>query len=224
MTVLALSIVVLDWIIRISTATLVSALLLLLICHRNADKSLRWFTIVVAFHLTSAFTSEVLYRNNINPNYAASVYYILVIVAYAGFFLNLAGLHRYKRMWFFLVPAHMVLSTVNLFFIQKETLNTYSAISLSFIVISMCLLFFYGQLKNLPHKTPTTTPIFLVVSAEFVVHTGQLLMKSFAHFLINIFDDNLIFLWVLHHGLGIAGYLVIVYAAFLLVRATAKAQ
>jgi hypothetical protein len=61
-------------------------------------------------------------------------------------------------------------------------------------------------------------PVFWFVTSEFIVNTGQMLFKSFAHFLIDLFNDNLIVLWVFHHGLGIAGHIVIIYGTWLIFR------
>jgi hypothetical protein len=213
--ILGMSIVVLDWIIRVIYLTLLIPIVILAIRYKYLTPGLKWFFFTLSTHLITALTSEVLYLNNINPNYAASVYYIVAVILYIGFFSSVIDVPRLRNLFFTLAPVHIVFATGNLLFVQKETLNTYSAISLSIIIISLSLFFFYRLLKHLPTDNLLTMPVFWFVTAEFVVNTGQMLMKSFAHFLIDIFNDNLIILWVFHHGLGIAGNLIFIYGACL---------
>ena len=211
-----LSIIVLDWIIRLSYVTVLVPAGLLAARYRNLKSAHRWFLGVLICRLLSLGVSDLLYRNNVNPNYAGSVYYIVVVIFFAGFFFNVADLWKQRKVLLVIMALHMLFSLCNLLFIQKETLNTYSSISLSVIVITLCLIFFYRLLKNLPTENLLTLPSFWIVTAEFIVTTGQMLMESFAHFLINIFNDNLIVLWVFHHGLGIGGNLILIYATWLI--------
>jgi hypothetical protein len=216
--ILGLSIIVLDWIIRVLYATQVIPLVLFALSYAKLSKAEKWFMAGLAVSLVTGFASELLYRQNINPNYAASVYYLAAPVLYLGFFVNAIELGRIKNIFYYLIVVHIIFSACNVLFIQKETINTYSGISFSIIVISLSLCFFYRLLKNLPTDNLLTLPVFWFVTSEFIVNTGQMLFKSFAHFLIDLFNDNLIVLWVLHHGLGVAGHLVIIYGTWLIFR------
>jgi hypothetical protein len=211
----AISIVVLDWIINGIYITLIIPIALLLLRYRSLSPPMKWFMFALVWHIIASMGSEALYKNNINPNYGGSSYYIFAIIFYLVFFQTLFGDARTARMLWVIGSAHIVFAACNVLFIQKETINTYSAISHSAIVISLCLLFFYRLLKNLPTDNLLNLPVFWFVTSEFLVNTGQMLMKSFAHFLINIFNDNLIVLWVFHHGLGIAGNLLVIYGSWL---------
>jgi O-antigen/teichoic acid export membrane protein len=191
---------------------------LFVLSYAKLSKGEKWFMVCMAVSLVTGFTSEMLYRNNINPNYAASTYYLMAPILYLGFFTNVMQLGQIKNVFYCLVVAHIIFSACNLLFIQKGTINSYTGISFSIIIISLSLCFFYRLLKNLPTDDLLTLPVFWFVTSEFIVNTGQMLFKSFAHFLIDLFNDNLIVLWVFHHGLGIAGHLVIIYGTWLIFR------
>jgi hypothetical protein len=175
----------------------------------------KWFFALLIFHLVTGLTSEIIYRMNFNPNYAGSVYYVIVVFLYVEFFRRVIDFGRLEKVLYVVAIIHSIFSLCNLLFIQKETLNTYSAISLSIIIISLSLYFFYRLLKNLPTANLLSLPLFWFITAEFLTNAGQMLFKSFAHFLINIFNDNLIVLWVFHHALGIAGQFVIIYGVWI---------
>jgi hypothetical protein len=213
---LGMSIVVLDWIIKIIYIGYAIPIAMLAMRFRFLTPAQKWFLALLLMHLVTGITSEFIYRKlNINPNYAASVYYIVVVFLYVEFFRKVMDFGRLEKALYAVAITHSVFSLCNLLFVQKETLNTYSAISLSIIIISLCLYFFYRLLKNLPTDNLLSVPLFWFITAEFMTNAGQMLFKSFAHFLINIFNDNLIVLWVFHHGLGIAGQLVVIYGVWL---------
>jgi hypothetical protein len=218
MAIFTINIIVLDWIINAGYITILIALSLMAFRLRSHPMAYKWFTVGLAYQLCTSVSSEVLYRNNINPNYGGSTFYTFAVIFYGGFFYHLFRDPKLKTPIILVCASQIVLGIVNLLWIQKETINTYTAISHSIIIITFCLLFFYRLLKQLPTENLLNMPVFWFITAEFIIGTGQMLMKSFAHFLINIFHDNLIVLWVFHHGLGIAGNLLIIYGAWLVAK------
>jgi hypothetical protein len=206
---------VLDWVIITGYITVSLALALFLFRFKSHPLELKWYTAILLCHLLVAFISEFIWRMNFNPNYAGSTYYTIAIALYAKFFLTLVNSRRLRILLTVVIPLHIILGAANLLFLQKETINTYTGISYSIIVIFLSLVYFYALLKSLPSENLLALPVFWIVTAEFMVNTGQLIFKSFAHFLINIFNDNLIVLWVFHHGLGVVGNVFVIYAALL---------
>src|SRR5215203_6040397 len=140
MTVFAMSIIVLDWIIRITYLTLAISSALLLVRYKSLIPAYKWFLYCLLAQFTTTLTSEILYRNHINPNYGGSAYYIFAILLYIQFFRNVADPGRFKPAFYGLTLLHVAFAISNILFIQKETINTYSAISHSIIILSLCLL------------------------------------------------------------------------------------
>lgn len=213
--IFAISIVVLDWIIHILHFTVFLPIVLIATRFRDHTAAERWYMFTLSLHLTAGLSSVLLYENNINPNYGGSTFSIVAVIFYAFFFQHAIEVGSKRKILYLVAGAHFLFSICNLIWIQKETINTYSSISLSVLIISLSLIFFYRLLKKLPTDNLLSLPLFWFITAEFITNTGQMLMKSFAHFLINIFNDNLIMLWIFHHGLGIAGNLFITYGAWL---------
>ncbi len=212
-----ISIVVLDWIIRISLVANLFTAILLFIRWKVLRPEYRWFSGILVCRFFTILVSELFYLNHINPNYGGSVYYIIVIIFFAGFFVHASAFSKKnKTILYGVAGAHMIFSLANLLFIQKETINSYSSISLAIIIVTLCLVFYYKLLKDLPTQDLLTWPSFWLVTAEFIVISGQVLMESFTHLLINIFNDNLIILWVFHHGLGHVGQIIALYAVWLI--------
>lgn len=213
--IFAVSIVVLDWMIHILHLTGFVPIVLMALRFRESSAAERWYMFALLMHLTAGFASVILHENSINPNYAGSTFGIVAVIFYAKFFEHAISLGSEKKILYMVAGAHVLFSFCNLMWLQKQTINTYTSISLAVIIISLSLIFFYRLLKNLPTDNLLSLPLFWFITAEFMTNTGQMLINSFAHFLINIFNDNLIILWILHHSLGIAGNLIITAGAWI---------
>jgi divalent metal cation (Fe/Co/Zn/Cd) transporter len=109
-------------------------------------------------------------------------------------------------------------AAVNYFLIQKESINSYSSVMESFIIVVLSIAYYYTLLKQLPARQLQELPLFWIVSALFFSSAGKLVIYAVTHYLIHIVQSNLIFIWTFHNFLSIICNLVIAYGAWLNLR------
>ena len=100
--------------------------------------------LVVVLLAASAFadiSGFVLIEFKINTNYARSVYDIVSLPIF------LLGYYRVtekkKRIFILIATGYMLLATINVLFIQKQQINSYSSVVKLIILIICCLYYFY---------------------------------------------------------------------------------
>lgn len=165
-----------------------------------------WIPIPISFFLLSL---------RINPNYANSGFYTLALLLYMPFYYHLIKRPGFKPWLIGLTAAQVVFGTINVLFIQKETINSYSSISFNLIVIVCSLLYYYSLLRGDFRENIVQMPAFWLVTAFFIQCSGQVIIISFTFYLINVHQDNLVLLWVFHHGLSITTEVINLYGAAL---------
>jgi hypothetical protein len=81
--------------------------------------------------------------------------------------------------------------------------------------MSLSIFYFYKLIQELPTTNIETFGLFWVVSGFFLTNSAKLVLFSFAAYMVKIFNDNLIVLWVFHNVLSIIGNLIIGWGVWL---------
>ncbi len=206
---------VLDTIIWINAFLSLFAIVFLFITFRRNTTSIKWFAFGLIITWIPIPISYSLLNAGINPNYANSAFYTVAPLFYMPFFYYEIKRHTLKPWFFVIASGQVVFGAVNVLFIQKETINSYSSISFNLIVIVCSLAYYYSLLQGDFRENIVRMPVFWLITAFFVQCSGQTMMISFTSYLINVHNDNLILLWVFHHGLSLVTQTVNLYGAFL---------
>ena len=158
--------------------------------------------------------SRLIYLSGSNPNYGASAYYILVFPLISLIYFHAVG--KRKAAFFTISSVLFVLfAIVNLLFIQKSSINSYTLIVKSIIVIIYALYYFYWLLRELPTSQLQRLPMFWINSAYMIYFSGNLFLFVFTSYLVNVLNNNLLVYWTLHNVLGIIEGLMIIVALWM---------
>lgn len=159
-------------------------------------------------------SSALLLTLKINPNYAASVFYIFALPLISIiYYMAIGRIHKETLLCFSLICS--VFGSINLFFVQKETINSYTLILLSIIIILYCLYYFYWLIKELPTMHLHRLPMFWINSAFMVYFSGNLFLFVFTSYLVQVLNSNLLVYWSLHNFLGIIEFSLIIFALWM---------
>ena len=158
--------------------------------------------------------SHVLLSFRINPNYSASVYHILALPIVSMIYFSVTN---NKNKWTFILIAslYLLFGIVNLLFIQQQTINSYTLIMMSIIILIYCLYYFYWLLKELPTMHLHKLPMFWINSAFMIYFAGNLFLFVFTSYLVSVLKDNLLVYWSLHNFLGIIEMTMIIFALWM---------
>ena len=119
-------------------------------------------------------------------------------------------------MKWFVIGAVVFISfaLMNLFFLQKLTLNSYTNIFYSFILIIYCLLYFYTLMRDLPSLYVHHLPMFWFNSALLIFHAGAFFLFAFTSYLVNVLKNDLLIYWSFHNMLSIIEHFIIMVGIY----------
>ncbi len=169
--------------------------------------------------LASAFAdvlSMAAYKYTINPNYVSAIYQIIAFPILSLIYYLITG-KKNKFSFILLAALCSIFGIVNLLFIQKGTLNAYTLIVMSILVLTYCLYYFYWLLKELPTMHLQRLPMFWINSAFMIYYAGNLFLFVFTSYLITVLKvtQNLLTYWSFHNFLGIFEMSIIILALWL---------
>jgi hypothetical protein len=209
---------VLDILFYTGVATVCIPLTLLIATFNRQPIEYRWLAAILALSFTCDTVAEILYRLGVLVNYSSSVWSICNPVLFAWFFYFVIGWKKLKPVVIIVTTIYFVFSVLNLLFVQKFEINTYSNIVGKLITMSFSIVYYYKLLKEMPTEKIYRMGIFLIVSSYFFTSSANLVTYSFAEYLIKIHQDNLISLWSMHNAINIIGNLVIGWGVWIHIR------
>lgn len=176
-----------------------------------------YYIIILGLSLVTSVAADLaafFLRGIANPNYAASLYQILVFPLISLIYFYAVG--KRKGTFFTIAAIVFVLfAIVNLLFIQKSSINSYTLIVKSIIVIIYAIYYFYWLLRELPTSQLQRLPMFWINSAYIIYFSGNLFLFVFTSYLVHVLNNNLLVYWTLHNVLGIIEGLMIIVALWM---------
>jgi hypothetical protein len=146
------------------------------------------------------------------------VYNTISPIFYGMFFYHSIGWPHLKKGFIISISAFVLFSFLNFVFIQKSTINSNSSASDGIFIITLCMLYFYRLIKELPDEKIHRTPVFWMVCALLFTASTKMILFSFAHFLIDVYKDNLIILAQINLCINILFVALVTYGAYLQLR------
>ncbi|MBT1697281.1 hypothetical protein KK083_10365 [Fulvivirgaceae bacterium PWU4] len=119
-----------------------------------------------------------------------------------------------KRTFIFINILYFIFSLVNLLFLQKSSLHSYSQTLQSIIILFLCIIFYFKLLKELPTQQIQKLPLFWIVSGFFFSYAGKLVIYAITHYMIAIGDD-FILISIFHVSLTLIAYLIMAVGVWL---------
>jgi hypothetical protein len=207
--------VILDWFVYTQLLTLLVPLALLLLGFNRQPKVYLWLVISLLFSLMCDIAGRILILFSTSPNFSNTVYWLFSIIPITTFFYYAIKWRSLQAYLIVINIAYLLFGVVNYLYIQAESVNSYSNILHSLIILVLCIVYFYKLLKDLPAQQLQRLPMFWIVSAFFFSHAGKLVIYTVTHYLIHFVRDNLIIVWSFHNFLSIIANLLIAYGAWL---------
>jgi hypothetical protein len=190
-------------------------LFIILMRIRDLPVEYKWLAVYFALSFLCDAAGRILYANDINPNYAANVYVFLNLIPFT-FFYSYATRRRLMSPSLVVINIFfIVFCSMNLLFIQKFGINSYTFILNSLIILVLSILFFYRLLKDLPTEHVMALPLFWIMSAFFFSQSGKLVIFSVTNYMVEYLKDNLAIVWTFHNFLTIIANVLISYGLWL---------
>ena len=177
----------------------------------------QYYIVLLGFTLLASVCGDAasfLLRGIANPNYGASVYNMVVFPLITAIYYYSVG-NRHKNLFVFVSAAVVLFTIVNVLFIQKSSINSYTLIIQSIIIICYSLYYFYWLIRELPTSQLHLLPMFWINSAYILFFSGNLFLFVFTSYLVNVLNNDLLVYWSLHNVLGIIEGLMIIVALWM---------
>ena len=204
----------LDIITAVNILILAIPVIILFSNLKRQSWSFKWLAFLLAFTLAIEVTGPTFFLLGLNPNIVANASYLFSIPLFCIFSAQVMEWKRI-RPWLVVTFLYVGFTCFNLFFIQKISINSYTDVLQSLIILLLCLAYFYKLLKELPTQQLQTLPLFWIMSAFFFTNAGKLAIYAVTDYMIHVEKDNLILVWSVHNFLSLVGYIMIGYGAWL---------
>lgn len=144
----------------------------------------------------------------LNPNLPQSIYKIVYFCVIGLIYYHASG-KRNKLVYNFFCVAFTAFAVVNLLFIQKMQINSYTSILSAIIIIIYSVNYFYRLMIDLPTINLQRLPMFWFNAAFLLFHSGALFLFVFTDYLVNVLNNNLLVYWGFHNILNIVAHLIV---------------
>jgi len=154
-------------------------------------------------------TALIVYKVfKLNQNILQSIYWIINFCMITLIFYH--GLNkRNKNTYFFLAGIVIMFSILNLLFIQKGQINSYSNTLMAIVIIIYAVHYFYRIMIDLPTANIHQLPMFWFNSGFLVYNAGTLFLYVFTDYLVNVLNNNLLLYWGFHNILNIIMHVIV---------------
>jgi hypothetical protein len=201
---------------HIQTALSAIVAILCLVKFKSRDRVVRliglvFLTSFLANMTALAFHKFTLLNAFVNATYPgfSIISFILISRVY---YISLRTFHI---RWFVLSTVIFIAFALsNLFFIQKEEVNSYTNIFYSAILIIYCLLYFYTLIRDLPSLYLHHLPMFWFNSALLIFHAGVFFLFAFTSYMVNVLKNDLLIYWSFHNVLSIIEHFIVLIGLY----------
>jgi hypothetical protein len=177
---------------------------------------MKWLAVIFIVSLGFDLAARLFYIiTSSSPNFIGDTYTLISTPIISLFFYKVIGYKSIKKPLIVINSLYMIFGIFNLLFIQKSSINSYTLMVTSVIIIGLSITFYYMLLKELPAQQLHTMPLFWIVSGFFFSYSGKLVVYTTTHYLVTYIKDNLIFVWTFHILLSIIANLLIAYGTWL---------
>ena len=201
----------LDLFLRISHVQVFLAILIVILCGLYLSRRCIESKVLGAHYLFGLlpplifllvrFTGK---ENNIPQN----LYLVLQLPIISLLFYK-AVMGKYRGLFISVTLGYLVFGFINVLFIQKTDINSYTKILSSLILIFYCFLYYYRLLVVLPVQHLHKLPMFWYTIAFLMYNAGTLFLMLFASYLVEVLHNDLLIYWTFHNILDIVQNLIV---------------
>lgn len=194
--------------------TVLSAVVAVLsfIKFRSRDEIIRLIGFVFLTGALANIAAYLLHRSGTFRGYmnlTSPVSRVITLCLYSCIYYILLG-KKNSKVFLGITIAFVFFALFNAFFIQGTSLNSYSKIFYSAIILVYCLLYFYVLMKDLPSLFVHHLPMFWFNSALLIFHAGAFFFFSFQDYLVNVLKNDLLVYGSLHNMWSILMHIIFI--------------
>jgi hypothetical protein len=132
-----------------------------------------------------------------------ATFYDFVLIVFAGLFYNNLTKSKHKAIFLSITIGFIILTSINVLFIQGLQVNSNGKLLGSFIIISYAVFYFYRMMIEMPTLYVTRLPVFWFNSALLLYHAGNVFLFAFTYYIINVVKIELPSFWLFHNMLSV---------------------
>jgi hypothetical protein len=215
------SFVILDSLFYSGLIVLVFPLWLLFSGFNRQPLVYKWLAIALGFAFAIDVIARVLWYMHVkwhivhvNPNSTGHLYQLFGTALISVFFYHAIQWPHLKRYFFAVNILYFIFGLVNLLFLQKSSLHSYSQTLQSIIILFLCIIFYFKLLRELPTQQIQKLPLFWIVSGFFFSYSGKLVIYAITHYMIAMGND-FILISIFHVSLTLIAYLTMAVGVWL---------
>jgi hypothetical protein len=174
----------------------------------------KWLTASLFFSFFCDVAGVILMASKMNPNVSGNLNTIFGLTFISLFFYYLLSKRSLKGPLIFFNGIYIMLAFINTVMIQKDAINSYTLVFATLLILSLCILFFYKLLQDLPAQQLQRHSAFWIVSAFFFTYSGKLVIFAVVHYLIHYERDTTLLPWIFHNFLTIIANILLAYGAW----------
>lgn len=173
-----------------------------LIRSKARQPNMRLLGLAMFFSVLGNHVANILRHYKISVNYSGTGFFICIIPLICAIYYQAMNKRGFKT---FLVVSifYETFAFINVLFIQKSFINSYTLVAQSIIVITLCIYYFYWLLQELPAAQLHKLPMFWVNSAYIIFYSANLFLFVFTSYLVHVLNSQLLVYWTLHNIIGI---------------------
>lgn len=170
----------------------------------------------ILFSLSCALNLAQLTAYKLNQNKLMNLIgsqYEIVFLVIAGLIYDYATQKKIRKLVIWFTTSFFLLWILNLIFLQKDAVTSFSKLACDIIVLVYCISFFYRLMVDLPAIHLHRLTIFWVTSGFLLYSAGTVFLFAFTEYVIKVYYEDFVNFWILHLTLFILQQIIILIAA-----------
>jgi hypothetical protein len=208
------SFVILNSLFYLHSTVLLFSVVLLIAGFNRQPLVYKWLAIALGFALAVDIAARVFWYVHISPNYSNHLFQLFVTALISVFFYHAVEWRSLKTFFITINILYFIFSLINLLYLQKSTINSYSQVLRAMIILLLCIIFFFKLLKELPTQQIHKLPLFWIVSSYFFSYSGKLVIYAITHYMISM-GNNLMMTSIFHGFLTLIANLLVAVGVWL---------
>jgi len=185
-----------------------------LIRNKARQPQMRLLGLAMFISVLGNHVADILRHYKISPNYSAVGFFICIVPLICAIYYHAMN-KRGGRTFLFVAIVHDIFAFINVLFIQKGFINSYTMVIHSIIIITLCIYYFYWLLQELPAAQLHRLPMFWVNSAYMIFYSANLFLFVFTSYLVHVLNSQLLVYWTFHNVIGIIQALMMIVALWM---------
>lgn len=200
------------YVILIAIHSLLLFAVILIFWHWHKESTaFRWLAVLLllSFVCDAASIANHILRLNFEPNLPSNLHTMLnPFLVGLFFFYLLRGRYLLFFITLFLMANFIFSISLSL---ATPAYGSYNTLTESFLILTLCIIWYFRILKDPPALNIQQLPEFWVVTGFFLSTSGKLIVYTVSTYLLNVLHDNLIVLQTIHNVLSVLGNVFIAY-------------